>query len=201
MISEAVISGSGGLGSGGLGSGDLGGGGGAVIAEAVVSGAVIAEAVVSGAVISEAAISEAAVSGAVISEGGGSGGLGSGVRTRLGKGCSGKRGSLIAREKFRAPMVKQKETDGQGVEQPALRDEHGKGKAFPGDKSNALVIVPIVVLEPLKTDQAAVEEEAGNGKRSAPAIKRVTEGGRRQQADPDKAADNIDIQAHEEGVE
>ena len=98
-------------------------------------------------------------------------------------------------------MVKQEKTDREGIKHPALRDEHGKGKAFPADIINALVIAPLKALEPLKTGQTAVEKEAGNGKRPAPAVERVTESGRRQQADPDKAADNIDIQAEEEGVE
>jgi hypothetical protein len=53
----------------------------------------------------------------------------------------------------------------------------------------------------LKTGQTAIEEETGDSKRSAPAIKRVTGCGRRQQADPDKAADNIDPQTHQKGVE
>ena len=60
-------------------------------------------------------------------------------------GCAaGRRLSLTWREKFRPPMVKQEKTDGQGVKQPALGHEHGKGKALPANKRNALVIVPLI---------------------------------------------------------
>ena len=79
---------------------------------------------------------------------------------------------------------------------PVLKSDNGFRQFF---ESWSRVVTKF--FEKLKTGQTAVEEETGYGKRSAPAIKRVTECGRREQADPDETADNIDTQAQKESVE
>ena len=109
------------------------------------------------------------------------------------------RAVVAARKEFPPPVPEQKEAGGQGVEQAALRDEERERDAFPRDF--VLVVGEVERSYKLEADEAAVEEEAGNGKRSAPAVERDTGEQRRDKSDPHKRAIHVHAAENQEAVE
>ena len=82
-----------------------------------------------------------------------------------------------------------------------MSNEHRKGNAFPRDVIRALVIEKVKGLEDRVTHQAAVEEKRGNPEGSTPAIQSIEGGDRSNDSDPDKAANNVDVQTGKDRVE
>ncbi len=102
--------------------------------------------------------------------------------------------------KFLTPMPEQNEAGRNCVEQTALRDKHGERETFPGDIVRALVIDELKSLEKFKSDHAAVEQEPGHAKYSAPAIESTKGGQRSKQADPDETGDELNPLEAEQSI-
>src|SRR5205085_5545602 len=107
----------------------------------------------------------------------------------------------VAGKKSGAPLVKKQKADGKGVENAALRDDHGQGETFPRDVICALVIQEIEGLKNREARDATIKKKRGKPEIAAPAIKRVERSDGGDKSHPDTARDNADTQTGKQRVE
>src|SRR5437764_15402159 len=91
--------------------------------------------------------------------------------------------------------------DRNGLDQSALRQEHGQENTFPRDVVDVLVVDEFEIAQKLKTGETAIEKKTGDRKTAAPTIQGVASADRRKQSDPDQAGNKIDIRLQQPRVE